>query len=129
MSEPALEMKVATRKQPAQFQPGEEITGAAQWVLRHAPKAVEVRLLWHTTGRGIEDACVVDTVSFDAPLQDDTRPFKFTAPDAPYSFTGSLIKLEWAVELVALPTNDNARAIITIAPAGKAIELTEADAD
>ena len=122
MNEPN-ELKIAVRKQPAAFQPGEEIAGAAQWRLKHAPHAVEVRLVWHTRGRGIEDVAVAETIQFPNPLQDDTRPFTITAPEAPYSFSGSLITLEWALELVALPSNDNARVDIVIAPGGAAVDL------
>jgi hypothetical protein len=117
------DLKIAVRKQPAQFQPGEEIAGAAQWRLDHAPKAVEVRLLWHTSGRGIEDVCVVETVRFDAPEQDDTRSFSITTPNAPHGFSGRLITLEWALELVALPSKENARTDLVIAPHGRAIDL------
>ena len=122
------ELKIAVRKQPAQFQPCGEISGAAQWSLKHAPKSVEVRLLWHTTGRGIEDVCVTATVQFDAPLQDDTRPFTIIAPEAPYSFSGSLITLQWALELVALPSKENARVDIVIAPGGEPVNLRDAAA-
>lgn len=120
------ELKIAARKQPAHFKPGEEIAGAAQWSLKHAPKSMEVRLLWHTSGRGIEDVCVAATVQFEAPLQDDTRPFTITAPEAPYSFTGSLITLQWALELVALPSRENARIDIVIAPGGETVNLVDA---
>ncbi|HWB61125.1 MAG TPA: hypothetical protein VG733_16710 [Chthoniobacteraceae bacterium] len=117
------ELKIAVRKQPPQFQPGEEIAGAAQWQLKHPPKTVEVRLLWRTLGRGIEDACVVSTVQFDAPLADDTHPFTLVAPDAPYSFAGSLITLQWSLELVALPSKKNAHIDIVIAPGGAPVDL------
>jgi hypothetical protein len=122
------DLKIAVRKKPAQYQPGEEIAGAVQWQCLHAPKAVEVRLLWHTSGRGIEDVCVVDTVRFDAPGQDSTQTFRFTAPEAPYSFFGRLVTLEWAVELVALPSNDNARVDISIAPGGEPVDLRKPSA-
>jgi hypothetical protein len=123
------ELKIAVRKQPAQFDPGEEIAGAAQWTLKHAPKSVEVRLLWHTRGKGIEDVCVAATVQFEAPLQDDTRPFTITAPEAPYSFSGQLVTLEWALELVALPSKDNVRVDIVIAPGGAAVDLRKSADD
>ena len=120
------ELKIAVRKQPAQFQPGEEIIGAAQWSLKRAPKSVEARLLWHTTGRGIEDVCVAATVQFASPLQEDTRPFTITAPEAPYSFAGSLVTLQWALELVALPSKEIARIDIVIAPGGSPVDLRNA---
>jgi hypothetical protein len=120
------EMKIAVRKDPAEYEPGEEIAGGAQWQLERPPQSVEARLLWHTVGRGgksHEDVGVVATVSFDAPHQDDTRSFQFTAPAAPYSFSGQLVKLTWAVELVALPHKENARVELSIAPGGKPLEL------
>ena len=120
------EIKIAVRKLPAEYEPGEEIAGGAQWQLDRPPQSVEARLLWHTVGRGgrsHEDVGVVATVSFDAPRQDDTRSFQFTAPLAPYSFSGQLVTLTWAVELVALPHKENARVDLSIAPGGKALEL------
>lgn len=116
-------LKIAVRKDPAQYCPGEEIAGAAQWTTGNQPEAVEVRLLWYTHGRGTEDVCQVDTVRFDAPLQDDTRPFRFTAPEAPYSLAGTLVSLDWVVELIALPSKESDRIIINISPNGKPVVL------
>jgi hypothetical protein len=96
-----------------------------QWQRKHPPESVEVRLLWHTSGRGYQDVGVAATVQFDAPQQDDTRSFKFTAPEAPYSYHGSLITLGWAAELVALPHNESARVELVIAPGGKAVEMAK----
>jgi len=121
------EMMIAVRKQPAEYEPGEEIAGGVQWLLGKAPASVEVRLFWHTTGRGYEDAGVVATVVFDDAKADDTRSFEFVAPQAPYSFTGSLITLRWAVEVVALPHKENARVDLVIAPQGKALVLAKVD--
>ncbi len=116
------DIRIAVRKQPAEYAPGEEIDGGVQWQLERAPEFVEVRLLWHTTGRQFEDVGVVAKVRFDG-AQDDTQSFKFTAPAAPYSFTGQLVVLTWAIEVVALPHKENARVEIVIAPRGKALEL------
>jgi len=117
------EMKIAVRKQPAEYAPGEEIAGGVQWQLGKPPESVEVRLLWHTTGRSYEDVGVVASVRFDDAQQDDTRSFQFTAPAAPYSFTGHVVTLAWAVEVVALPHKENARVDLVIAPGGHALVL------
>jgi hypothetical protein len=116
------EMKIAVRKHPAAYSPGEEIAGGVQWKLDKMPQSVEVRLLWHTTGRQFEDVGVVASVRFDG-AQDDTQSFSFAAPVAPYSFTGQVVALTWALEVVALPHKENARVEIVIAPGGKALEL------
>jgi hypothetical protein len=120
------DLKIAVRKQPAEYEPGEEIAGGVQWQLKKPPQSVQVRLLWHTSGRGYQDVGVAATVQFDDPQQDDTRSFKFTAPEAPYSYRGPLITLGWAVELVALPHNESAREELVIAPEGKTVEMMAA---
>ena len=105
------------------FDPGEELTGTAAWKLDKPPRSVELRLLWFTRGQGEEDACVVETVRFDHPIQDDSRPFRFRLPDGPYSFSGKLFSLVWALELVVEPSKENARQEITIAPGAKTVQL------
>jgi len=115
------EMKIAVRKHPAEYAPGEEIDGGVQWRLGKAPESVEVRLLWHTTGREFEDVGVVASVRLDGAL-DDTKSFKFTAPAAPYSYHGRVIAVKWAIEVVALPHKENTRVEIVIGPGGKALK-------
>ncbi len=73
------------------FKPGETVEGA---VVGGSP-AVEVRLFWYTEGKGTQDLEVVATAHPDA----DGR-FRLPLPAAPYSFSGKLISLIWAVEAV-----------------------------
>jgi hypothetical protein len=105
------------------FEPGEEIAGKAVWSLDHPPRAVVLRLFWFTSGRGDEDVGLVETLRFDHPLIDESRSFRFHLPEAPYSFTGKLISLNWALELVAEPSKKVARQEITLAPGGEAVHL------
>jgi hypothetical protein len=105
------------------FAPGEELTGAATWKLEKPPRAVELRLFWFTRGWGTEDAGVVETVRFDHPLPEEARPFRLRLPEAPYSFSGKLMSLHWAVELVARPSKAVARQDITIAPGAEEVVL------
>ncbi|MGA2555739.1 MAG: hypothetical protein ABSG04_05640 [Verrucomicrobiota bacterium] len=105
------------------FEPGEELTGTVGWKLDKPARAVELRLFWFTGGAGAADAGVVETAQFDHPSPDDSRPFRFRLPPAPYSFRGSLITLNWALELVAAGATEVARQEITIAPGGEAVRL------
>jgi hypothetical protein len=118
-------MKIGTRDNRTEFRPGEEILGAAGWQLAQSPKSVEVRLFWYTRGKGTEDVEVVETVRFDNPQREEARPFRFTVPAEPYSFSGKLISLIWALELVALPGKESARLDLTISPTGKEILLNK----
>ncbi len=115
------DIQIAVRKHPANYAPGEEIDGGVQWRLGKAPESVEVRLLWHTTGREFEDVTVVASVCLDGAL-DDTKSFHFTAPAAPFSYHGRVIAVKWAIEVVAFPHKENARVEIVIAPDGKALK-------
>ena len=105
------------------FRPGESIDGAVLWELPEAPELAEVRLLWFTRGKGTEDGETVETIPFDAPPAADTRTFQFRAPDAPYTFSGKLIALIWAIEFVLRPSKEFQRIEIVIAPDAEEIVL------
>lgn len=80
------------------FAPGDEIAGVVKWSLDDAPRAVEVRLAWHTEGRGDTDVGIVYRERFvDLPRNGDER-FVFTMPAGPVSFSGKLITLSWLIE-------------------------------
>ncbi len=119
-------LRIATQQQRKNFRPGEEINGAAGWNLEAKPKSAEVRLFWYTEGKGTRDLEVVATEKLDAPGQNDERPFHFTAPEAPNSFSGKLISVIWAVELVLEPGGQAERVQITISPTGEEILLSGA---
>jgi hypothetical protein len=116
-------IRLGLRENKTVFRPGETIAGAVLWEFEKAPGLAEVRLLWFTRGKGTEDGEAVATVKFDAPPAADTREFSFEAPDEPYSFSGTLIALIWAVEFVAKPGNEFERIEITIAPDAREIAL------
>ena len=116
-------IRLGLRENLTTFQPGDTIAGAALWEFTQKKKSIEVRLVWFTRGKGTEDGVIVATQAFDATQLADTGTFSFTAPEAPYSFDGTLIALVWAVELVAEPGDEFERIEILIAPGGKEIVL------
>ncbi len=116
-------IRLGLRENITTFQSGDSIAGAALWEFTQKKKCIEVRLVWFTRGKGTEDGATVATQAFDATQLADTGTFSFTAPEAPYSFDGTLIALVWAVELVAEPGNEFERIEIIIAPGEKEIAL------
>lgn len=106
-----------------QHTPGAEITGQVAWEFPAAPAALELRLFWYTRGKGTTDTEVVQTVRFDYPRPADRREFRVRLPAAPFSFSGKLISLIWALELVALPSNAAARVEFIVSPTGEEILL------
>jgi hypothetical protein len=118
-------LKIGTYEERIQFRPGEAISGRILWLLDEPEKAesADVRLFWYTEGKGSRDVEVVDTAAFDVAGRHGEVEFAFTAPPSPYSFSGKLISLRWALELVMLPTDDTERLPITISPTGDEVSL------
>jgi hypothetical protein len=106
------------------FAPLQSVRGRVEWHEDSPPEAIEVRLLWHTEGRGDPDASVARTLRIEAPSAEGSSAFEFECPHGPYSFSGRLISLRWAVEATAVPQKTTARAAIVIAPDGEEVDLT-----
>jgi hypothetical protein len=123
MSRLTLELADGT----TEFRPGEPIRGQARWQLDEPQEAIEVRLFWYTEGKGERDVGGLETERAEGPGLEGSRGFNFEAPRAPHSFSGRLITLLWAVELVALPSGEAERVDIVVAPTGKEIRLAPAD--
>lgn len=105
------------------FCPGEPVRGIASWDLAQAATAIEIRLLWYTRGKGTVDVQTVDGVNVTSPAPQDQKPFQFSLPQSPCSFSGKLISLIWAVELVVQPGERAQRIDLIVAPAGQELRL------
>ncbi len=114
-------IKIGIRENRTAFRPGEKLEGAVIWELEKAPEMAELRLVWSTRGKGSEDSELVSAVTFDTPQAGDTRDFSIVLPTAPYSFSGRLISLIWALELVL--GKEFERTEIVVAPEAREVEL------
>jgi hypothetical protein len=103
------------------YYPGETMSGTVTWNLDRSPEVVELRLFWRTEGKGDQDLEIAGVVRYENPSQRDEEAFEFTLPDGPYSFSGKLISLIWALELVALPSEETERLEFILSPAGQEI--------
>jgi hypothetical protein len=106
------------------FPPADTVSGRVAWHLDEPADAVELRLFWHTGGKGTEDIEIIDMVQIEAADDAGERGFSFRLPDGPYSFSGTLITLAWALELVALPSGDTERVDLVVAPTPVEVRLT-----
>lgn len=116
-------IEVSVDDSGAAFRPGDTIEGAVRWKLEESPRRIDVHLFWRTEGKGSCDVEVVDRTVLDNPGSSGDRQFRFAAPSRPYSFSGRLITLVWAVEAIAEPAGTASRAELSISPTGQAIEL------
>ena len=103
------------------YTPGESISGTVTWQLDAPATGVEVRLFWYTRGKGTTDVQVVKAQQFDAPGSTGRRAFKFVLPEEPYSFSGKLISLIWALEAVVQPGERLQRLELVVAPLGREV--------
>lgn len=108
------------------FAPGETVAGTAEWSLEGLPEALEVRLFWYTEGRGDQDVSIARTVTLE-PSPQGRHEFELRLPDGPLSFSGKLISLVWALELVALPAGRAERVELVVSHTGSEIRLDRAE--
>lgn len=125
LADPAHEgaFTVAIAAGRAAFAPLDMVEGTASWHFAAPPTKVELRLLWYTEGKGEQDVEVVETVPFETPAAVDRRSFRVRLPPGPYSFSGKLVSLLWALEAVAEPGERSARAEIVVGPDGREVRL------
>lgn len=116
-------LAIGTFENKNAFLPGETVAGKAMWILEKEPTSVEIRLFWYTEGKGTQDVGIVATKAVPAPDGRNEVDFSFTLPVAPYSFSGKLISLLWALEVVALPVGQTARYGIVVSPTRNEIIL------
>ena len=112
-----------------EFTPGDSLSGILSWNVPRGTESIELRLFWFTSGRGTQDIESVDELTWpisDTLLQGSEK-FTFTLPLEPYSFSGKLVSLTWALEAVALPDETSARKEFTLTPNGQEIVLKQVD--
>ena len=114
---------ISTRDGQTAFSPGDPLDVTVEWQLPEVPRAISVRLVWYTRGKGDTDICVADEQRFENPQSFQRRDCTFQLPEAPFSFSGKLVSLVWAIEVLAEPSDESARLDIIIAPGGKEVDL------
>lgn len=118
-------LEIRIRDNKASFRPGEVLEGTVRWQLDKNAQTMELRLFWHTEGKGDADISVEQTQRFEAPSLSGDGDFRFILPGAPYTFSGRLISLIWALELVALPGEEAEICEFTLSPTGQEVVLPE----
>jgi hypothetical protein len=105
------------------FEPGELINGQVAWKEICQGIALDIRLIWYTLGKGSRDHSVVASTPIAQPSERGEKSFSFIAPQWPHSFVGEMLSLQWAIEVVELPSEEATEVEIIIAPGSKEIEL------
>ncbi|WP_437228080.1 hypothetical protein SH661x_000710 [Planctomicrobium sp. SH661] len=80
------------------------------------PTAIEVRLVWNTQGKGDSDLTVVKNIRLEPKTPQGQRQVRLQLPWGPYSFSGKLISLIWAIEVIIFPSKTSIRKEIVMGP-------------
>jgi hypothetical protein len=105
------------------FLPGEKIAGGVQWGggIQEDCERIEIRLIWYTHGKGDRDFGIADSKTVASVPDSGRIDFEFVAPHRPYSFTGKIVSLTWAIEAVTFPGMNAEQLGLTITPARQEI--------
>jgi hypothetical protein len=117
-------LKIEIRDGGSWFKPGETIAGTASWHLDEEGESIEARLFWFTQGKGARDVEIVAARHMARPERTGTMAFELEVPRGPYSFSGKLITLAWAIELVVLPSGTTERLDLTIGPQPVEVDIS-----
>ena len=105
------------------FEPGQTIAGEAIWNLDAPAKAIEISLIWYTLGKGDTDRGKPWTHRVEHPAPEGRERFSLTLPAGPYSFSGRLISLLWAIEATVLPGKTKFQRELVLAPGQREVVL------
>jgi len=109
-----------------EFTPGDTISGTVSWLPTQGTESIALRLFWFTSGRGTQDVDLINELTWPVSTSNasgGSEKFSFTLPNEPYSFSGQLISLSWAIEAVKLPEETSTRYEFTLTPNGREIVL------
>lgn len=109
------------------YRPGETIRGSILWALNTPPQVLRLNLGWWTEGKGSKDAKIEAQQEWTTAELAGQEPFEFTLPASPYSFSGHLISLHWALDLSLEKIDSSHTLKITVAPGSDPIELPLVD--
>lgn len=113
-----------TLENRTRYRPRDVVEGVAGWELEAPPASAEVRLFWHTSGKGDQDVVVVATHAFKNMQATDAQIYQLRIPDVgPYGFSGKLITLQWSVELVVEPGHHVQRIDLSVSATGEEVRL------
>jgi len=108
---------------PSNIDPGSEVDLIITWDLNSEPTSLELRQVWNTSGKGDRDLKIINVDTIPVSSKHGNQRMSVVLPWGPYSFSGKLISLTWAFELVALPSKESVRHEFTMAPSGEEVRL------
>lgn len=126
--------RVTVTLEKAAYRPGEIVEGTVAWDTEGEDfESVDISLLWLTEGKGTEDTATAAQHHVPSPSPRGAERFALALPDYPWSVSGQLVSVVWAIEASLEPKGDVTLERLVSAPGGRALDIAsldpEADAD
>ncbi|MFA6716638.1 MAG: hypothetical protein WCS27_14755 [Victivallaceae bacterium] len=107
------------------YRPGEKIRGELEWDLSQDIQNITINIFWYTEGVGDPDSETAVTEKIDMPMRNGRQSFEMELPSAPYSYSGRIGSLKWAIEASAVGDKVKDLKEFSITPDGREIILPE----
>lgn len=105
------------------FAPGETLVFTVSREASAKPEPLSLQLGWFTEGKGTRDAAVVWREALPDLAPGTDRSFEVRLPDAPWSFAGHLVAVEWRLEVLDSDRNPLVGVPLIVAPDGQLVNL------
>ena len=106
------------------YEPGQTISGYVRFTnITANADSLEVRLIWYTSGKGDRDCEIIASTATEKPNTNGEVQFSFPTPFRPYSFSGQLVSLTWAIEAIVFPGLESQQQEVVISANGKEVML------
>ena len=109
--------------------PGEKISGEVEWNFTQEVKDITINVFWYTEGIGEQDSEIAVNEIIKLPLKSDRQSFEIELPMGPYSYSGQITSLKWAIEATSLKDKVKAVKEFSMTPGNKEIILPKIKED
>ncbi len=105
------------------YRPGDTIHGSVHWEGLPEPDLVDLRLVWHTKGKGTQASEMVRHQVIEMPGWSGTKEFQIIAPEWPHSFSGKLLTVQWKLETAGAYSETSPPIDLIISPSGSELQM------
>jgi len=111
------------------YHPGEKISGELEWDLTQEVQDIAINIFWYSEGMGEQDSEISETEIIKSPIKSDKQSFEMELPMAPYTYSGNITSLKWAIEATTLEDKVKDIKEFSMTPGNKEIVLPEIKED
>src|SRR5262249_13116359 len=109
------------------YRPGDTISGTLIRTADQPPQRILIRLFWFTSAIAQRQIGLIATKIINNPKPNDSTNFEFQLPEGPWSFSGTITGLDWAIEAIMFPSRFHTRVPFSFGPMGQRTSLYPRD--